>query len=84
VATRTGLASEFLDNLDNDGKQIDPKRQADNFFNWISHPYDFKPGNLMWYAKGGLRDIVATQKANGTPITDQDWHDIAAFLMTLK
>lgn len=91
VATRTGLASEFLDNLDNEGKAIDPKRQADNLYNWISHSYDYKPGNLMWYGFSngttkavGLRDIVATNQANGTPITEQDWHDLVAFLLTLK
>jgi cytochrome c oxidase subunit 2 len=92
VATRTAIAAGVLDNLDNDGKGINPKRQADNFFNWITHPYDFKPGNLMWYGANtggktkavGLRDIVANNKANGTPITDQDFHDIVAFLMTLK
>jgi len=89
VASRTSIAAGFLDNLDNDGKAIDSKRQEENFYNWISHPYDYKPGNLMWNPQpgtqqGGLRDIVATNKKNGTPITDQDWHDIAAFLMTLK
>ncbi len=84
VASRTSLAAGFLDNLDNSGKNIDPARQQENFFNWISHPYDYKPGNLMWYPQGGLRDIVEQNKKNGTPITDQDWHDLAAFLMTLK
>jgi cytochrome c oxidase subunit 2 len=84
VASRTSIAAGFLDNLDNDGQKIDPVRQEQNFYNWISHPYDFKPGNLMWYAKGGLRDIVAADQVAGTPITDQDYHDLAAFLMTLK
>jgi cytochrome c oxidase subunit 2 len=84
VASRTSIAAGFLDNLDNNGEKIDPKRQEDNFFNWISHPYDYKPGNLMWYVKGGLGDIVAANKDKGTPLTDQDWHDLAAFLMTLK
>ncbi|HTB62971.1 MAG TPA: cytochrome c oxidase subunit II [Opitutales bacterium] len=88
VASRTSLAAGFLDNLDNDGKSIDPKRQAENFYNWITHPYDYKPGNYMWYGPldkgGGLADIVADNKAKGTPLTDQDWHDIVAFLMTLK
>jgi len=89
VASRTSLVAGFLDNLDNDGKAIDPVRQRNNFYNWISHPYDLKPGNLMWYPqpgtdKGGLRDIVQLNINNKTPITDQDWRDIAAFLMTLK
>jgi len=89
VASRTSIVAGFLDNLDNEGKAIDPVRQRDNFYNWISHPYDFKPGNLMWYplpgaTSGGLRDIVKQNINNKTPFTDQDWHDIAAFLMTLK
>ncbi len=89
VASRTSIAAGFLDNLDNDGKAIDPVRQRDNFYNWISHPYDYKPGNLMWYphqgtAAGGLRDIIQKNINNKTPITDQDFHDLAAFLMTLK
>ncbi len=92
VASRTSLVAGFLDNLDNDGKTIDPVRQRENFHNWISHPYDYKPGNLMWYPQpgtaGGLRDIVQKNIDNKTPITDEnghtDWHDIAAFLMTLK
>jgi cytochrome c oxidase subunit 2 len=87
VASRTSLAAGFIDNLDNDGKAIDPKRQEDNFYQWITRPYDFKPGNQMWYGKtagAGLREIVEKNKAAGTPITDQDWHDLAAYLMTLK
>jgi cytochrome c oxidase subunit 2 len=88
VASRTSLASGFLDNLGSDGK-IDPTRQRENFYHWISHSYDYKPGNLMWYPQpgtnaGGLRDIVLKNKNSKTPITDQDWHDLAAFLMTLK
>jgi hypothetical protein len=89
VASRTAIAAGFLDNLNNDGTAIDPARQQENFYNWISDSYDIKPGNLMWNpqpgsSSGGLRDIVAMNKANGKPITDADWHDIAAFLMTLK
>jgi cytochrome c oxidase subunit II len=88
VATRTAIASGFLDNLDNDGLKIDPNRQMQNFVKWISHSYEVKPGNLMWYpATPGvpsLSGIVATNKANGQTITDEDWHNIATFLMTLK
>jgi len=88
VASRTALASGFLDNLDNDGKKIDPARQKQNFVKWISQSYDVKPGNLMWHpatpGAPSLSGIVATNAANHTPITDEDWHNIAAFLMTLK
>jgi cytochrome c oxidase subunit II len=88
VASRTSIAAGFLDNLDDDGKIIDPVRQEQNFFNWISHPEDYKPGNLMWNGPppggGGLHDILADNRKKNTPITDQDFHDIAAFLMTLK
>ncbi len=91
VASRTSLAAGFLDNLKDASKgiQLDPVRQEQNFYNWISHSYDYKPGNLMWNPQpgtsaGGLRDIVQKNINNKTPITDQDWHDLAAFLMTLK
>ncbi|MGH8335516.1 MAG: c-type cytochrome, partial [Gammaproteobacteria bacterium] len=84
VASRTSIAAGFLDNLDNDGLKIDPVRQRENIYNWISHSYDYKPGNLMWYPAGGLRDIVDANKKAGTPITDKDWGYIADYLMTLK
>jgi len=89
VASRTAIAAGFLDNLDNDGKAIDPVRQLNNFYNWITHPNDYKPGNLMWNplqgtTTGGLRDIVQKNINEKKPITEQDWHDLAAFLMTLK
>jgi len=88
VASRTSLASGFLDNLDNKGK-MDANRQQENFYNWITHPNDIKPGNLMWNPQpgsnaGGLRDIVQKNKDKKTPLTEADWHDLAAYLMTLK
>jgi cytochrome c oxidase subunit 2 len=87
VASRTSLAAGFLDNLANTGGTIDPARQEENFFTWIKDPLSVKPGNLMWYdpaLQNGLRKIYQDDKDNGVPMTDNDWHDLAAFLMTLK
>ncbi|HVU38668.1 MAG TPA: cytochrome c oxidase subunit II [Opitutales bacterium] len=86
VASRTAIAAGWLDNLQDPltSNEIDPVKQEENFYHWISKSYDVKPGNLMWYDTGGLRDIVKENEDNGTPITDQDWHYLAAFLMTLK
>jgi cytochrome c oxidase subunit II len=88
VATRTSIAAGWFDNLNNDGTAIDPERQRQNFFKWISDSKDVKPGNFMWYGNhdqgGGLASIVATNRKNGTPITDADFNDIVAFLQTLK
>lgn len=87
VAARTSIAAGFLDNLDNKGEKIDAKRQEENFFEWVKNPLAIKPGNLMWYdpsLQNGLEKIYAEDKANGVPMTDADWHDLAAFLMSLK
>jgi cytochrome c oxidase subunit 2 len=91
VASRTALAAGILDNLDakaleKDPRsiQIDPKLQAENLYNWITHSYDYKPGNLMWYPKNGLKDILDGDAKNGAPVTDEDFHNIVAFLQTLK
>jgi cytochrome c oxidase subunit 2 len=83
VASRTALAAGILDNLGDDG-QIDAHRQYENFYKWVSDSEDYKPGNKMYFLPTGLKAILAQDQANGVPVTDQDFHDIAAFLQTLN
>jgi cytochrome c oxidase subunit 2 len=86
IASRTAVASGILDNLGDNG-QIDPALQLQNLENWIGHPQDIKPGNKMYYGLNGtpgLQVIEANNAAAGTPLTDEDFHDIALYLQTLK
>jgi cytochrome c oxidase subunit 2 len=83
IGSRTSVAAGILDNLGDDG-QIDPPLQLKNLHDWISHSQDIKPGNHMYYLPTGMKKIEADNETAGTPLTDENFTDIAAFLQTLK
>jgi len=86
IASRTAVASGILDNLGDNG-QIDPALQLQNLEKWIANPQNFKPGNKMYYGLNGtpgLQVIEANNAAAGTPLSEEDFHDIALYLQTLK
>jgi cytochrome c oxidase subunit 2 len=74
VASRASLAAGILDNTNVHG-EIDPEKQRENMFNWVRHSEKIKPGNKMYYDIGGLKDVK---------LTDEQVHDIVAYLQTLK
>jgi len=83
IASRTAVASGIMENLGDDGK-IDPALQLKNLERWIGYSQDVKPGDKMYYLPTGLQKIEADNIKAGTPLTDQDFHDLALFLQTLK
>jgi cytochrome c oxidase subunit II len=74
VASRKSIAAGWMEHH-NDDFSINAERQYDNFFRWIRESQRIKPGNLMYHVPGGMRDIE---------LSDQDCHDLAAFMMTLR
>jgi len=95
VAARASIAAGVLDNLKIGTEEIDPARQNENFYRWVAQNpaspdpklRDIKPGNLMWYnpqLDQGLKVIRALNLKAGHALTDQDFHDLANFLQSLK
>ncbi|HQU08897.1 MAG TPA: cytochrome c oxidase subunit II [Opitutales bacterium] len=76
LASRVTVGAGLLDNrVDYEGP-IDPEIQNKNLFNWIKHNQDIKPGNLMYHdPSGGIKDVT---------FTDQEIHELVAYLQTLK
>ena len=74
-ANRSTIAAGWLENT------------TDNLFRWIKEPHKIKPGNYMWYgvpmvSPGGKVMVMdGLDKAN---LSDEDIHDVIAYLQTLK
>lgn len=74
VGSRASLAAGWMEHSDESGV-IDAEQQYDNLFRWIRESEKIKPGNLMYHAVGGLRDIE---------LSDEEVHDLAAFMQFLQ
>lgn len=74
VASRRSLAAGFMDHQAADGS-IDRDKQFANLVEWIYHPQDIKPGNLM-YHRGGLESLMLSgityNRMHSVGITDDD------------
>lgn len=74
VASNKSLAAGWMEHLNEDGS-IDREKQYENLFEWIRRSEEIKPGNLMYHDVGGMKDV---------DLTDEEVHQISAFLQTLK
>ncbi|MFP4069523.1 MAG: c-type cytochrome [Opitutales bacterium] len=79
VAERLSIAAGWLNHRQSeDSLEVDLEQQYDNFFKWIKHTDEVKPGNLMWKADGGgigeLDELLS----------DEEIHQLTTYLQTLK
>ncbi len=73
VASRKSLAAGWMEHHTED-YGINPEKQYDNFYRWIRESQNIKPGNLMYHVDNGMRDV---------DLSDEDVHNLSAFMMTL-
>jgi len=79
VAERLSIAAGWLNHrASEESLAIDEEAQYENFFKWIKHTDEVKPGNLMWKDNGG--GIGEMDKL----LTDEEVHKLATYLQTLK
>ena len=78
VAGRKSLAAGWLDNRPEGKDEIDPQLQLENFTNWVRHPQDIKPGNLMYAGTSGMQGLKEIE------LTDEEVRKIALYLQSLK
>ncbi len=78
VASRKSLAAGWLDNRPKGSDEIDPALQLENFTNWVDHPEDIKPGNLMHVGTSGMVGLSEIE------LTEEEVRKIALYLQSLK
>ncbi|MET3870285.1 cytochrome c oxidase subunit II [Puniceicoccus vermicola] len=74
VADNGSIAAGWLENINPDGS-INREEQLQNFYEWVRRSEDIKPGNLMYHDPNGLQNV---------DLTDEEVHQIATFLQTLR
>lgn len=84
VASRLSIAAGWLNHRNEDGS-IDVETQYENFFKWIKHTDEVKPGNLMWEANGGgIGELLDPETGETKLLTDDEIRKISLYLQTLK
>lgn len=83
VGRRKSLGAGLLDNRNADG-EIDEALLQENLYQWIRYSHNIKPGNLMYYGTGAFQEIKRNLEERGTPLTEEDFRNMAIYLSTLK
>jgi len=74
IGSRVTAGAGWLDHRDETG-QIDRARQFENLRRWIGESEKIKPGNLMHWGTGGLKDV---------DLSERDVSDLTEFMIHLQ
>lgn len=83
LSERYSIAAGWLNHRNEDGT-INEQQQYDNYVKWLKETDVVKPGNLMWKANGGGIGELIDNDGNPALLTDEEIHQLATYLQTLK